>query len=95
MANVSAIKKVRHVVTQAEIDTGTLEVAILWDSPFYDTNYAVSFAVEAEKASNILKYASSNIGELSPAGFTTVVILDQALATAGDVIIIHALASHK
>jgi hypothetical protein len=38
MANISAIKKIVHIVTADEANAGTAAIRVLWDSPFYDTN---------------------------------------------------------
>jgi hypothetical protein len=90
MANISAIKKVFHTVTQAEIDAFIGFETVLWDSPFYDTNYTVSCLMELPDAS--VGFAILGISLLTPQGFTVKFSVNGSV---GDVITIHAMASHK
>lgn len=97
MANVSQVKKIKHVVTVAEV-SGSIAIPVLWDSPFNDTNYVISWSVEIVKAANPAVsqagYFPQAIENVTRNGFTAVVDpFDPAVA--GDTIAIHAMASHK
>lgn len=97
MANISQIKKVTHVVTVAEV-SGAITIPVLWNSPFNDTNYVISWSIEIVKAGNAgvsqAGYFPQAIENVTRNGFTAIVDpFDPAVA--GDTIAIHAMASHK
>ena len=92
MANISAIKKVIHDVTTDEANTGVAGVRVLWDSPFYDTNYVISFTIEVGTVS-IGNDLAACISDVTPAGFTAQVYVSSILPS--ERIVIHAMASHK
>jgi hypothetical protein len=91
MANVSAIKKTIHVVTADEANAGIAAVRILWDAPFYDTNYVISFTLEVGDA-DIANSGMLCVTDVTPAGFTAQVYVSSILPGP---VTIHAMASHK
>jgi uncharacterized membrane protein len=101
MANISAIKKVEYTINATDIANGYVTIPVLWDSPFYDTSYAISLAVEsldtanAQNAGDVL--FSALMTAVTSAGFTATVLFQlssQSPITSMD-IILHAMASHK
>jgi hypothetical protein len=98
VANISQIKKKNHTVVAAApsfVDS----IEILWDSPFYDTNYDIDFSVEILTQSDQVTTgfgASINVlsvTNVTPRGFTAKVECYSAVA--GDKWVIHAIASHR
>ena len=92
MANISAIKKVIHVVSDDEANAGVAAVRVLWDSPFYDTNYVISFMVEIGDLALVSSTGMLCITDVTPAGFTAQVFVTSILP---ERLVIHAMASHK
>lgn len=100
MANISQIKRVIHVLTQADISAFAFAVPVLWDSPFNGTNYIVGVTVEVRQKQlqtvdfSAATYYVYNITNLSGAGFDVGVGYYYA-ASVGDEIIVHAIGAHK
>lgn len=98
MANISQIKKIIRVVNQADITASNIVVPVLWDSPFNDTNYALSWTIEISKAADLaisaIGYFPQTVTNVTRNGFTANINpFDPAVV--GDTIVIHAIASHK
>jgi hypothetical protein len=91
MANISAIKKVIHVVTTDEANAGVAAIRVLWDSPFYDTNYVISWTMEIDDTL-VSSSGMLCITDVTPAGFTAQMFVSSILP---ERIVIHAMASHK
>lgn len=92
MANISAIKKVSHVITVDEITAQGGTIPVLWDSPFYDTNYVVNYTIEFAQGAGTYIFPDG-VTELKPNGFTAGWTIGDQVA--GDIITVHAMASHK
>jgi hypothetical protein len=76
MANISAIAKTPHVITAQEAAQGYAVVHVTWPSPFYDTNYAITFGVE--DTSNLTPGLNFSVGDkhnVTPQGFDATVYL--------------------
>lgn len=92
MANISQIKKFTHVVTSAEAAAFTVIISFLWDSPFYDTNYVITWDVESNDTN--LTQASERVAmaSITPRGATLSVFTS---APAGTVLTFYVVASHR
>ena len=78
MANISATAKAAHTVTAQEAAQGFCVVHISWPSPFYDTNYVTTWAIE--DTGNLAGGPSLNLApgdkhNVSPTGFDATVYL--------------------
>jgi hypothetical protein len=83
MANISAIKKLTFI----SVD-GIGSIDVLWDSPFFDTNYAIS--VNMEVVTGDITDRVISVTNLSATGFTV-----NYVGVAGDVVTLHCIASHR
>lgn len=88
MANISKAIRVFHTATQAEADAFAAVIPVLWDYPFNDTNYVINVSIEIQGAANAV-YVS--VTDVTPTGFTASTL---AGYTAGDIVVVHAIASH-
>lgn len=101
MANISQLKKsAPYTVTAADVIAGGVEIQITWESPFYDTHYAVTYTIELAASGAGVRadiaaaaYFPVAVQSLTPTGFRATVGNSSPLA--GDVLIIHASGSHK
>lgn len=89
MANVSQIKKVSRTILAS--DPTIIDVPVLWDSPFNDTNYAVSCTLEVQKGL-FTSYTVDSIHGMTRTGFLVNIFTQGSV---GDVIVLHCMASHK
>jgi hypothetical protein len=95
MANISQIKKVSRVVTQDEFDNDfNIIIEVLWDSPFYDTNYVIALSADtsATVAGSQAIYSPLSVTNVTPQGFTAV--LPQEGDSPVGTIVLHAMATH-
>lgn len=95
MANSSQIKIVTYTVTAADFANQSFAVPVLWDSPFYDTNYAINCTVVGMPLSFQFGWMAG-IFNVTPAGFVAMIDEEGApIAPVGTVVKIMAIASHK
>ncbi len=91
---VKAARSAAYTVASADVSSKyTAAISLTWDAPFADTNYTVSLHVEG------VSLGSPTKDGYAPAHFTKTVngvsvVLSAPNATAGDTIIVHALAIH-
>ncbi len=78
MANISATTKASHLVTAQEASQGFCVVHVSWPSPFYDTNYVTTWAVEDTgnlSGGPSLNLAPGDKHNVTPQGFDATVYL--------------------
>lgn len=89
------LAKTAHTMTQDEINQGWAVVDINWKSPFNDTNYAVTFSIENMGAIG-QNYFEGDVHGLTAHGFHAIVFcFSPGVGTAGDEVIVHAMAMHE
>jgi hypothetical protein len=98
MANISNIKKV-PVSIQGNPSGSVVPITILWQSPFFDTNYAISITLENTSDLSELTLGTGylyfkNMINVTPAGCT---VLLGAYSPTSAVLtgVVHAIASHQ
>jgi hypothetical protein len=79
MANISTMAQVTYAVTPTDLINGYCAVPILWDAPFNDTNYNISWSIN-DIGQNFysLDYAVGDVHKKTAAGFVAVVDLPAA-----------------
>jgi hypothetical protein len=99
MANISQIKKIRYTITATDAINGYVLIPVLWKSPFNDTNYAMSVVIESVTpnigvAQGFSGYSLESIIKVTSAGFTANIGTYNTFV-AGEVVVVHAIASHQ
>ena len=79
MANISAQASTKYTLTQEDIINGWAKVHISWPSPFNDTNYTPTWAVEDLSGTIDLSFEVGDIHNMSGSGFDAVVYLTAAI----------------
>lgn len=99
MANISQVKRTRFVIPTT--NAFAYAIPVLWDSPMNDTNYAISWSIEmlTQQVVNFQPfgtpyYVNGTINK-TRFGFTAIIGTFGDSVTAGDVIVIDALGSHR
>jgi hypothetical protein len=84
-----------YTISQNDVSNGYAQIPITWDTPFADSNYVVSLAVETAQGMVANSVQPALIKSKTASGFTANVNLVAAdLGTGGSVITIHAVAFH-
>jgi hypothetical protein len=76
MSNISTMARADYALTATDILNGYFGVPVLWDSPFNDTNYNLTWSVH-DTGQNFLSldYSQGDVHLKTPSGFTAVVTL--------------------
>jgi len=91
---IKAARSATYTVASADVTNKyTAAISLTWDAPFADTNYTVSLHVEG------VSLGSPTKDGYAPAHFTKTVsglsvVLSAPNGTAGDTLVVHALAIH-
>jgi hypothetical protein len=74
MANISTMGEAEYAITAADIVRGFATIPVLWDSPFNDTNYNLTWEIYDESvAVSTQDWVVGGTRHVSPSGFTAVV----------------------
>jgi len=80
MANISTMGRTTYTLTAADILAGFASVPVLWDSPFNDTNYAITWSVQdLGFPAPSLNYGVGDFHYKAAGGFTAVVAILAAI----------------
>jgi len=80
MANISTMGRTKYALTATDILNGFAAVPVLWDSPFNDTNYNLSWSVhDLGFPAPSLNYGVGDFHFKTGAGFTAVVAILAAI----------------
>jgi hypothetical protein len=89
------VNRTSHLVTQAEVTQGWLQIAVKWDPPFPDANYTMAQTITNPGAlDNNNDYSIGDNHLVTASGFTQEAYVNSGAASAGATIILNTIAIH-